>query len=172
MHKGAIGPFFLAPPGPRSLRPTGPFFRRQTKSGTIHLYRPKVSNRSILYMTERLKRIMQRRWENKTSDWVFTDKTGKKPRGCNDQAIRKAFKRVGLEDFHVHDLRHVFGARMVSSGMSLYETQKLLGHATPAMTQRYAFLAEQHVSAKAQKILDEMAERIEEDKIGHLVEFD
>jgi integrase len=38
--------------------------------------------------------------------------------------------------FHV--LRHTFASLSAQSGVSLFELQKLLGHATPAMTARYA----------------------------------
>ena len=42
----------------------------------------------------------------------------------------------------LHDLRHSFASNMLSSGATLYEVQKLLGHKDAAMTQRYAHLAD------------------------------
>ena len=39
-----------------------------------------------------------------------------------------------------HDLRHTFASIAVQGGASLYEVQKLLGHSTSAMTQRYSHL--------------------------------
>jgi len=42
------------------------------------------------------------------------------------------------EDFRFHDLRHTFATRLVQAGKDLYQVQSLLGHKSPAMTQRYA----------------------------------
>jgi integrase len=56
---------------------------------------------------------------------------------------KRAKAAAGLpEDLHLHDLRHSFASALVSSGTSLYTVQKLLGHAAPTMTQRYAHLAD------------------------------
>jgi integrase len=50
-------------------------------------------------------------------------------------AIRIA---AGLEDVRLHDLRHSHASIGVSAGVSLPIVGKLLGHAAPATTQRYA----------------------------------
>ena len=42
------------------------------------------------------------------------------------------------DDFHFHDLRHTCATRMVQAGVDLYKVQRLLGHKSPIMTQRYA----------------------------------
>ena len=47
-------------------------------------------------------------------------------------------KKAKVEDFRFHDLRHAFATRLVQSGKDLYKIQRLLGHKTPSMTQRYA----------------------------------
>jgi hypothetical protein len=43
-----------------------------------------------------------------------------------------------LHDVRVHDLRHTFAVHAIQSGLPLPRLQKLLGHATPVMTMRYA----------------------------------
>jgi integrase len=66
------------------------------------------------------------------------------PRGTKyDQGnVRRAFiatrKKAGIADLRFHDLRHTFATRLVQKGADLYKVQKLLGHKTPIMTQRYA----------------------------------
>ena len=59
--------------------------------------------------------------------------------------VRKAWAEVTaaakLPDLRWHDLRHDFASQLVMKGTPLYVVQKLLGHATPAMTMRYAKLA-------------------------------
>ena len=41
----------------------------------------------------------------------------------------------------VHDLRHSFASFLVNAGRSIYEVQRLLGHANIRTTQRYAHLS-------------------------------
>jgi integrase len=60
----------------------------------------------------------------------------------NRYTLKDAFKRTvekaGIEDLHFHDLRHTFATRLIQNGVSLYIVQKLLGHKTIKMTERYA----------------------------------
>ena len=46
--------------------------------------------------------------------------------------------RAGIPDFRFHDMRHTFATRLVQRGVDLYKVQRLLGHKTSLMTQRYA----------------------------------
>jgi integrase len=54
------------------------------------------------------------------------------------RAFRNVTKKAKIADFHFHDLRHTFATRLAQAGKDLYKVQKLLGHKTAAMTQRYA----------------------------------
>ena len=55
-----------------------------------------------------------------------------------DHAFQSALKKAGIKDSRFHDLRHTFATRLVQLGKDLYKVQKLLGHKTSSMTQRYA----------------------------------
>ena len=50
----------------------------------------------------------------------------------------EARNRAGIPDFRFHDMRHTFATRLVQRGVDLYKVQRLLGHKTSMMTQRYA----------------------------------
>jgi integrase len=54
------------------------------------------------------------------------------------RSFRLALKKARIEDFHFHDLRHTFATRLVQAGLDTYKVQRLLGHKSPTMTQRYA----------------------------------
>lgn len=63
----------------------------------------------------------------------------------NKTAFEIACRRAGIVDFRWHDLRHCFASFFMQSGGDLYRLQMLLGHTTPAMTQRYAHLSAKHL---------------------------
>lgn len=67
--------------------------------------------------------------------------------------FQRAQKRAGLTNrYRFHDLRHTFASHFVMNGGSLYDLQKLLGHARFEETQRYAHLTPEHL-AKAVNIV-------------------
>lgn len=120
----------------------------------IQLWRPKVRNESIVYMTSRVKAILERRYNNRVSDdFVFTNKKGQQ-RGYQSKGIRKAIKDAGIKDFRIHDLRHTCASRLVQSGLSLYEVANILGHTDISTTQIYAHLENKDISQKARNALE------------------
>ncbi len=129
------------------------------EGGTLNLWRPKVRNESIVYMTTRVKDILARRWDNRTSDtYVFTNQKGE-PRGYQAKGIRSAIKRAGIDNFRIHDLRHTCASRLVQSGLSLYEVANVLGHTDISTTQIYAHLERKDVSARARDVLESLQTR-------------
>lgn len=52
--------------------------------------------------------------------------------------IYSGLKKAGITDFRYHDLRHTFATRLAQAGVDLYKVQRLLGHKSASMTQRYA----------------------------------
>jgi integrase len=53
--------------------------------------------------------------------------------------FKRLLKRLGI-DGHVHKLRHTFASYLVQNGVSIYEVQQLLGHASVQTTQIYAHI--------------------------------
>ena len=93
----------------------------------IHLWRPKVQNESVLYMTDRAYEILKRRAAKGPNRWLFENKKGE-ARGYASQAIRKALRKAGLEDCRIHTLRHTHASRLIQNGLSVYEVREVLGH--------------------------------------------
>lgn len=50
-------------------------------------------------------------------------------------------KKAGMPHLRLHDLRHQYASFLVNSGRSLYEVQKILGHSSHSVTERYAHLS-------------------------------
>jgi integrase len=122
----------------------------------INLWRPKVQNETVLYMTDRVYVILKRRSATQQGPYLFRNKKGG-PRGYAAQAIGKALKRAGLADCTIHTLRHTLASRLVQNGMSIYEVREILGHTDIKTTMRYAHLEQRHVSAKARDIIDALS---------------
>ncbi|MFK0005514.1 tyrosine-type recombinase/integrase [Paenarthrobacter sp. NPDC090520] len=53
-----------------------------------------------------------------------------------------ALEIAGIDHTRPHDLRHTYASWLIQSGVSIKEVGRLLGHASPVTTERYAHLAE------------------------------
>jgi integrase len=121
---------------------------------TINLWRPKVKNESIICMTSRVREVLQRRSEEKQSEYVFTNDKGDGPRNHATMGIRRALERANINNFTIHDFRHTCASRLVQNGLSLYEVASILGHTDVQTTQRYAHLESRDVSQRARDIME------------------
>jgi len=72
------------------------------------------------------------------------------------QSIRKAYENAvsnaKLDDVNFHTLRHTFASWAVMRGVSMKELQELLGHASMAMTMRYAHLAPERLRSAVTRL--------------------
>ena len=139
-------------------------------AGTLNIYRSKVNNEDVLFMTDRLREVVARRraQARPESRYIFENKLGT-ARGYAAQGIKKAMDRAGVNDPDVvrekggkvtmHTLRHSYASKLVKNGVSLFEVSVLLGHSDPKMTQRYAHLAPNDASRKAVDIINSMQPR-------------
>ncbi len=98
-----------------------------------------------------LTEIKNRNWH---PEYVFCTSYGKPfDEGHIYWYFQRAQKRAGLTNrYRFPDLRHTFASHFVMNGGSLYDLQKLLGHARFEETQRYAHLTPEHL-AKAVNIV-------------------
>lgn len=86
---------------------------------------------------EALKRYLEVR-SGTESSYVFVTKTGKPflIRNIRD-SIERYFKKAGIENAKVNDLRHTFVAHHLKSGVSLVFLSKIIGHKRLSSTERY-----------------------------------
>lgn len=69
-----------------------------------------------------------------------------------DGQWRIARAKVGLVDFHHHDLRHSYASLLANEGVPLEVIGELLGHTVPRTTKRYSHLYEETLRAAVRKI--------------------
>lgn len=122
---------------------------------TIHLWRPKVQNEGILFMTDRVHDVLTRRALTRTCPYVFQNRKGG-PRGYVSQSIRKAMRKAGLNDCRIHTLRHTHASRLIQNGMTVYEVREILGHTDIKTTMRYAHLETRQVTSKARDVINRL----------------
>lgn len=67
-------------------------------------------------------------------------------------AYNNAVAVAKLDDVNFHTLRHTFASWAVMRGVTLKELQELLGHASLAMTMRYAHLAPEHLRTAVSRL--------------------
>lgn len=120
----------------------------------LRLWRPKASNESVLYLTDRAFGVLKRRSESSGHPGPIFSNRKNRSRSYAPIAIRKALRRAGLADCTIHTLRHTHASRLIQNGMSIYEVREILGHADIKTTMRYAHLEQQTVSARAAGVIN------------------
>jgi len=86
------------------------------------------------------------------SEFIFPGRGGGQ-RNNAQKSLTRIKHLAGLpEDFRIlHGSRHVYASTGVSNGIDLYTMQHLLTHKSPAMTQRYAHLANDHLRRASER---------------------
>lgn len=89
----------------------------------------------------------------KHDQFVFTYKGGPVTR-MHNTAWKSARKRAELEYVRVHDLKHTFGRRLRSVGVSFEDRQDLLGHRSGRITTHYSTAELQNLYEAANKVCE------------------
>ena len=84
--------------------------------------------------------------------FVFPGHSRNTPLKAPRNAFKSLCRKLKLDDLKMHDLRHSFASLAVNAGASLYDVQKLLGHANSAMTQRYSHLSDHTLRAASETV--------------------
>jgi integrase len=95
--------------------------------------------------------LVLRRQQGRHAVRVFTYQ-GKPVREVNTKAWRHALKRVGIEDFRWHDLRHTWASWHVQNGTPLHVLQELGAWESVEMVRRYAHLGENQLAEHAENL--------------------
>jgi len=118
------------------------------RQGGIHVTDTKNTESRYVYMSNAVKSMFKLLNKDNKSTLIFPD-----AKGNQIKAISNTFSRVveslGLnkditddrDKVVYHTMRHSFASWQVQAGMDLYTLQKLMGHKSFQMVQRYAHLA-------------------------------
>ena len=95
-----------------------------------------------------VKDLLKKLLERSTSDLVL--EPGKsQPKDVNHvyREFHKAQRIAGFTRLiRFHDLRHTFASHFMMNGGNIYDLQKILGHSSLEMTQRYAHMSPDHLA--------------------------
>lgn len=110
---------------------------------------PKNKRTRVVPMTEDLGAALRDWREACTHDeLLFPSRYDRLVSGMNaaNEALKRALARAELRHIRFHDLRHTFASLLVIKGTPLRHIQKLLGHSSISITERYAHLADEHLA--------------------------
>ena len=110
---------------------------------SVTVFRSKNGERRTIPVNQTVLDLLSHKFEQRRGSQetavVFSSEAGTLLDGSNlRRGFTAALKAAQIEDLHFHDLRHTFATRLVQAGVDLYKVQRLLGHKSPSMTQRYA----------------------------------
>jgi integrase len=148
------------------------------EDGTILVRDTKNSKNRFAYMTKEIKNILNNREKGMKGELLFPNECGQKykeiPKLCREVIAELGFNdgetdRRGKVVFHT--LRHTFASWLVQNGTDLYTVQKLLGHSTIAVTERYSHLAKDNFNNAVQNFEDSL-EQTEDKEMPKIVELE
>jgi len=73
----------------------------------------------------------------------------------NNTAWRNARRKAGLDELHVHDLRHTVGMRLREAGVPEGTVADILWHSKQSMTQHYSVAQIVEIHSALEKINDD-----------------
>ena len=82
-------------------------------------------------------------------EYLIVNRITGKPYSNIHKAWGKIRAEAGLNNMRIHDCRHNFASFLVNSGRTLYEVQKILGHSTSKVTEKYSHLSSATLQAAA-----------------------
>ena len=111
------------------------------REGHLFLRDSKTGPRTV-WLSEPARKVL--RGLERSSRWMFPARGEDRPRDNNwlNRHWRKLRAEAGLHDVRLHDLRHSYASIALSRGETVLAIGRLLGHARPETTLKYAHPAD------------------------------
>jgi integrase len=137
------------------------------------------------FLTDQATEMLKNRSQGNPADYVFPKRVDKKHPDKNQKMTKIShtfFRTVnelgmnnGIDDPRLqvcfHTCRHSYASWLIEEGADLYVVQKLLGHKTNVMTQRYSHLSENKLRGAAQALSIALQKHDESAQPGQVVNF-
>lgn len=112
----------------------------------------KSGKRRFVPINPVVREVLEKLLREQKSDFVFCEEDGA-PLDAHHlyRDFHRAQRRAGFTKLiRFHDLRHTFASHFMMNGGNIYDLQKILGHSTMEMTQRYSHLSPDHLAEAIQ----------------------
>lgn len=109
-----------------------------------------------IYLNPQAIAVLDRLERRADDELVFPSLYSQRPIGLGAHWV-KIRRRAALPDVRLHDLRHSFASVAIAHGIPLATIGKLLGHALPETTARYAHLADGVICESAERVCSGLA---------------
>jgi len=128
---------------------------REVQPPRLHLADSKTGPK-LIYLNPQAEAVLAAVPRRDGCPIVFPNRRGNRPRNVDPYWV-KARREAALTDVRLHDLRHSFASTAIMGGVPLATIGRLLGHALPETTARYAHLADEIVADAAERISGSLA---------------
>ena len=116
-------------------------------------FRSKWGKQRIIPLNDQLVEALKGRKSEDANSYVFTLQGQRVKEGYLSHRFRDYIKEWGIQKkLHFHSLRHTHATWLVQNKVSIYEVQKLLGHSSIEMTQKYSHLVSSELHDAVNKI--------------------
>jgi integrase len=133
----------------------------------ITLAKTKSGKPQYVVINQPARSVLEEMWPGNTKARFVLPSRDDAARPLSKSAIEQAWQRIrtvaGLEDVHLHDLRHTLGTYAGQTDANAFMVRDLLRHRTLAMTGRYVNRANDPLRA----LSDQVAKRIEAGLAGN-----
>lgn len=68
------------------------------------------------------------------------------------KAFKAIARAVGIEDIHLHHLRHTAATKMIESGIEINYVKEMLGHSSVTTTEIYTAVVQKTLEEKMKKL--------------------
>jgi integrase len=115
-------------------------------------------DRNVIYIEKTKTAIMRNVPMTKRAKEILTEIGDDLFQKLNEHDVTCKFKyylkKVGLNDFKLHSLRHTFGCRLHAAGVDIYTISKLMGHTDIKTTMIYAKVGMETLQSAVDKLDD------------------
>lgn len=123
------------------------------RSQTLTIPLSKSGRTRYIYLSDSALLIFEKLLHCSDSNFIFNRPGEDGPLRNLGRAWLRIREETGLDDLRLHDLRHSYASFLIGQGRSLFEVQKLLGHANAKTTMKYAHLANKQLIEAANLVM-------------------